>query len=134
MPDLFCEPFPHTSWLLPSHFPIKNQLYKLDQNSPSCYGNMLRKATNLSELSLPSYVYLHLYFDYDDQDKLFFYEQEQSLLGNVPWLIMKSDNYFVSSLFLMPSYEQELNKLFPEKKLSSTTWAHTRGLGSNFEV
>lgn len=89
---------------------------------------MLRKTTNLSELmSLPSYAYLHVYFDYDDQDKLFFGDQEQTFLGNVPWLIMKSDNYFVPSLFLMPSYDQELNKLFPEKEtvFHATTWELT---------
>ncbi|KAM2534583.1 hypothetical protein TB1_020286 [Malus domestica] len=29
---------------------------------------------------------------------------------------MRTDNYFVPSLFLMPSFEQELEKLFPEKE------------------
>ncbi|KAK7850137.1 galactoside 2-alpha-l-fucosyltransferase [Quercus suber] len=53
--------------------------------------------------------------DYDDHDKLFLCDQDQTLLSRVPWLIMKSDNYFVPSLFLMPSFEQELSKLFPQK-------------------
>ncbi|KAL6192795.1 hypothetical protein ACLB2K_033881 [Fragaria x ananassa] len=117
LPDLFCEPFPDTSWLLSSHFPIKSHFDKFDQTSPRCYGNMLKKTSNSSELSLPSsYVYLHLGHDYDDQDKLFFCDEEQSHLGKVDWLVMKTDNYFVPSLFLMPSFEQELNKLFPERE------------------
>lgn len=117
LPDLFCEPFPQTSWLLSNHFPIKTQFDKLDQKSPRCYGNMLKKTSNSSELSVPSsYLYLHLGHDYDEQDKLFFCDEEQSLLGKVAWLVMKTDNYFVPSLFLMPSFQQELNKLFPERE------------------
>lgn len=116
MADLFCEPFPETSWFLPLDFPIKDQFNVLDQKSTRCYGNMLKNdILNTSTESLPSYLYLHLAHDYDDQDKLFFCDQHQSLLQKVPWLMMKTDNYFVPSLFLIPSFEQELNRLFPEK-------------------
>jgi len=31
-------------------------------------------------------------------------------------LVMKTDNYFVPSLFLIPSFEEELRNLFPEKQ------------------
>ncbi|KAH7515982.1 hypothetical protein FEM48_Zijuj10G0086100 [Ziziphus jujuba var. spinosa] len=116
MTDLFCEPFPETSWFLPLDFPIKDQFGDLDQKSTRCYGNMLKNnKLNTSTESLPSYLYLHLVHDYDDQDKLFFCDQDQSILQKVTWLMMKTDNYFVPSLFLIPSFEQELNKLFPEK-------------------
>ncbi|KAD4888913.1 hypothetical protein R6Q59_034194 [Mikania micrantha] len=111
--DLFCEPFPEVSWLLPLDFPIIDQFKSLNQKSLECFGNML-KTSNTSS-SLP-YVYLHLVHDYDDHDKLFFCDQDQSFLQNVPWVVMKSDNYFIPSLFLMPSFEQELHKLFPEKE------------------
>ncbi|XP_076922891.1 galactoside 2-alpha-L-fucosyltransferase-like isoform X2 [Bidens hawaiensis] len=110
--DLFCEPFPEASWLLPLDFPIIDQFKSLNQNSPECFGNMLKT----SNTSLSSYVYLHLVHDYNDHDKLFFCDQDQSLLQNATWVIMKSDNYFVPSLFLMPSFEQELHNLFPEKE------------------
>ncbi|KAE8727787.1 Galactoside 2-alpha-L-fucosyltransferase [Hibiscus syriacus] len=63
-----------------------------------------------------SFVYLHLVHDYDDQDKLFFCDEDQTSLLEVPWLIMKSDNYFVPSLFLIPTFEQELGNLFPRKE------------------
>ncbi|KAK1433713.1 hypothetical protein QVD17_10628 [Tagetes erecta] len=115
--DLFCEPFPEASWLLPLDFPIIDQFKSLNQKSPECFGNILKTSNSSSSSSSSSpYVYLHLVHDYDDHDKLFFCDQDHSFLQNVPWVIMKSDNYFIPSLFLMPSFEQELHKLFPEKE------------------
>ena len=116
MADLFCEPFPEKSWLLPVDFPLKKRFKIFNQKSPHSYGNMLKKnILNTSRESLPSYLYLHLAHDYDDHDKLFFCDQYQTLLNRVPWLIMKTDNYFVPSRFLMPSFEQELSTLFPQR-------------------
>lgn len=116
MADLFCEPFPEKSWLLPNDFPLVDQFSHFDSKFPNCLGNMLKMNTlNTSTESLPSYLYLHLVHDYDDHDKLFFCDQEQSLLGRIPWLILKTDNYFVPSLFLIPSFEHELSNLFPQK-------------------
>ncbi|XP_008239915.1 PREDICTED: galactoside 2-alpha-L-fucosyltransferase [Prunus mume] len=119
MVDLFCEPFPEVSWFLPMDFPLKNQFDSLDQKSPHCYGKMLKKNSNFTNSDgsvMPSFVYLHLAHDYDDQDKLFFCSQDQTFLQKIPWLIMKTDNYFVPSLFLIPSFERELNNLFPRKE------------------
>lgn len=118
MVDLFCEPFPEASWFLPMDFPLKNQFDSLDQKSPHCYGEMVRKnnLTNSKQSQLSSFVYLHLSHDYNDQDKLFFCNQDQDFLEKIPWLIVRTDNYFVPSLFLIPSFEQELNSLFPRKE------------------
>ncbi|CAH8360828.1 unnamed protein product [Eruca vesicaria subsp. sativa] len=91
MADLFCEPFPNTSWFLPSEIPLKTQL-----NEQS----LLR----------------HFVLDSSDQQRLFFREETQALLNETPWLIMKADSYFVPSLFSFSSFEQELEKLFPVKE------------------
>jgi xyloglucan fucosyltransferase len=116
MADLFCEPFPEKSWLLPTDFSLKDQFNTFEQKSPYSYGNMLKNnILNSSTETLPSHLYLYLAHDYDDHDKLFFCDQDQALLSRVPWLVMKTDNYFVPSLFLIPSFEQELSKLFPQK-------------------
>ncbi|KAF5176617.1 Galactoside 2-alpha-l-fucosyltransferase [Thalictrum thalictroides] len=113
--DLFCEPFPETSWLLPLDFPL-NQFNRFDKKSPEGYGNMLkRNVISNTTSTLPPFLYLHLAHDSDDQDKLFFCDQEQSLLQKIPWLIMKTDEYFVPALFLISSFEQELSNLFPSK-------------------
>lgn len=119
MTDLFCEPIPEVSWFLPADFPLKSQFASFDQKTPHCYGKMLKdnKFANPDKLELPSYLYLHLVHDYDFHDKLFFCDQDQTLLQKIPWLIMKTDNYFVPSLFLIPSFEQELSNLFPNKDL-----------------
>ncbi|XP_059644853.1 galactoside 2-alpha-L-fucosyltransferase-like [Cornus florida] len=118
MDDLFCEPIPEVSWLLPSDFPITSQFNSLHKKSRRRYGYMLKNGilTNSSGSVMPPFVYLHLTHDYDDHDKLFFCDQDQTSLEKVPWLIMKSDNYFIPSLFLIPSFEQELSNLFPEKE------------------
>ncbi|KAI4384069.1 hypothetical protein MLD38_009837 [Melastoma candidum] len=112
-PDLFCEPFPETSWLLPEDFPIRKQFDRLNQKSAASYGNMVK---NKQTGRLQSHVYIHLAHDYGDHDKLFLCDEDQKRLENVPWLIMRTDNYFVPSLFLMQSFESELNKLFPQKE------------------
>ncbi|XP_050376971.1 galactoside 2-alpha-L-fucosyltransferase-like isoform X2 [Argentina anserina] len=119
MVDLFCEPFPEVSWFLPMDFPLKKQFESFDQKSTHCYGEMVRKGnlTNADQSLLSSFVYLHLSHDYNDQDKFFFCNQDQDFLDNVPWLIVRTDNYFVPSLFLIPSFEQELNNLFPRKEM-----------------
>ncbi|XP_047082698.1 galactoside 2-alpha-L-fucosyltransferase-like [Lolium rigidum] len=109
--DLFCEPFPETSWLLQSDFPAK-QFKNFSAGSPESYGNMLKSKALQSS---PAFLYLHLAHDYNDFDKLFFCEDNQQYLQTIPWLILKSDNYFVPSLFLIPAYQEELMKLFPQR-------------------
>ncbi|CAN6452694.1 unnamed protein product [Victoria cruziana] len=118
IPYLFCEPFSESSWLLPPDFPL-SQFKDFSANSPERYGHMLKlsskKEGGSSTLLPPTFVYLHLYHDYDEHDKLFFCDDEQALLQRVPWLFLRTDNYFVPSLFLMPKFEQELSRLFPER-------------------
>lgn len=116
MPDLFCEPFPETSWLLPTDFPLMSKFDLFDKKTPNSYGNMQKQnLLNTSAELIPSYLYLHLAHDYDDHDKSFFCDQDQVLMSKVPWLVMKSNNYFVPSLFLSPSFDHELSRLFPHK-------------------
>ncbi|XP_008797312.2 galactoside 2-alpha-L-fucosyltransferase-like [Phoenix dactylifera] len=121
MADLFCEPFPETSWLLPLDFPI-NQFSSFNRKAPQSYGNMLKRKAirnvpdDNANGSLPAYVYLHLGHDYGDSDKLFFCEDDQQLLRKIPWLLLRSNVYFVPSLFLIPTYEEELGRLFPERE------------------
>ncbi|XP_057948313.1 galactoside 2-alpha-L-fucosyltransferase-like [Malania oleifera] len=113
MSDLFCEPFPESSWLLPSDSPVRKQLKNFDPKSPQCFGKMVEEnATTAS----PAFLYVNLVHDYNEHDKLFFCDEDQALPKRVPWLIIRSDNYFAPAMFLMPSFDQELGKLFPEKE------------------
>lgn len=90
--DLFCEPFPNTSWFLPSEFQLNEQ-------------SLLRGSGN------QTFAYRHLV-----RGELFFCEESQVSLEETLWLIMKADSFFGPSLFSVSSFEQELEKLFPEKE------------------
>ncbi|KAI4982166.1 hypothetical protein ZWY2020_022658 [Hordeum vulgare] len=108
----FCEPFPGTSWLIPSDFPLCYN--EFNEHSPESYGNMVQDNV-IRGNTYPPFVYLHLDGDYAFHDKLFYCQDDQQFLQGVPWLIMRTDMYFVPSLFLIPSFQDELSKLFPEK-------------------
>ncbi|KAL9451190.1 hypothetical protein AB3S75_012860 [Citrus x aurantiifolia] len=119
MANVFCEPFPDTTWLLPKDFPFNYRLSRFKQKYAKSFGNTLKNNNNKISVSteqLPSHLYLYLSHDYSHHDKLFFCDQDQIILRNIPWLIIKSDVYFLPSLFLMPSFEEELSKLFPDKE------------------
>ncbi|XP_073010866.1 galactoside 2-alpha-L-fucosyltransferase-like [Typha latifolia] len=118
--NLFCEPFPRSSWVLPSDFPVR-ETYLFHKDAPQSYVNMLKNKVisndlNVSAASLPAYIYLHVeQFRLKLEDNVFC-RDDQLVLGKFNWMVLKSDSYFVPALFLMPSFEDELSKLFPEKE------------------
>ncbi|CAL5022639.1 unnamed protein product [Urochloa decumbens] len=134
---LFCEPFPSATWTLPRaaagnkrYSPLGN-LDEYNEGSEKSLGNMLQSGgavvsggagRNVSwswasspRRRPPAYVYLHLAGGYGFHDKLFFCGAHQRLLGEVPWLLMRTDGYFVPGLFLTPPFAGELDAMFPEK-------------------
>ncbi|CAK9324400.1 unnamed protein product [Citrullus colocynthis] len=115
--DLFCEPFLGSSWLLPSDFPLRHKFGSFRQSFPGSFGNILKNGMlkKTIEDSPPPYLYLHLSHDAGDYDKLFYCDRQQNLLKKVPWLIMETNNYLVPGIFLVSSFREELNKLFPVK-------------------
>lgn len=108
MTHLFCEPFPNTSWILPTDFPIKKQFHTLKQRHV--------RFRDISEESPPSFVYFNIPHGSYDFDELFLCDRSRALLERVPWFILSSDQYFAPSFFLSPSFKQEVSKLFPEKE------------------
>ncbi|CAD5318568.1 unnamed protein product [Arabidopsis thaliana] len=115
--DLLCEPFPGTSWLLPLDFPMLNYTYAYGYNKeyPRCYGTMLENHA-INSTSIPPHLYLHNIHDSRDSDKLFFCQKDQSFIDKVPWLIIQTNAYFVPSLWLNPTFQTKLVKLFPQKE------------------
>ncbi|URE19074.1 Xyloglucan fucosyltransferase, partial [Musa troglodytarum] len=96
---IFCEPFPGTSWILYSDFPIQD-LDGFDISHPQIYGNirknnLLRNDMDAAKHSLPPYLYLYLI--------------------RFAWLFLKSNRYYVPAFFLNSEYSEELSLLFPEK-------------------
>ncbi|KAJ9190518.1 hypothetical protein P3X46_001706 [Hevea brasiliensis] len=119
MDDLFCEPFPNTSWLLPKDFPLKNQFASSKLRYAHSLGSLLKSSAtinNSKELKSPSFLYLNLGHGDYDLDQAFYCNQTQQALQKIPWLFLLSDQYFAPSFFLDPPFKQEASKLFPEKE------------------
>ncbi|CAN1121368.1 Galactoside 2-alpha-L-fucosyltransferase [Linum perenne] len=117
MDDLFCEPFQNSTWLLPSNFPFRDQFYSQQFRDAHSFGSLLRNNFNLTQLGHPpSILHLFLSYEYNIYDKFFYMDEKQEFLQNVPWLVLRSDQYFVPYLFLMPMFRPELERMFPDDK------------------
>uniref|UniRef100_A0ACD5Y1N1 Uncharacterized protein n=1 Tax=Avena sativa TaxID=4498 RepID=A0ACD5Y1N1_AVESA len=115
MGELFCEPFPGTTWLLPpASFPLTGYTnFSID--TADSYGNMLKnKVIGAAAQQLPAFAYIHLDHDATVQDNLFFCDEDQRVLRDVRWLVMRTDSYLVPGLFLVTGFQEELHMLFPE--------------------
>ncbi|CAA7388321.1 unnamed protein product [Spirodela intermedia] len=121
--SLMCEPFPNTTWLLPLDFPVKN-FNSFNQGHPLSYGRLVKNKTLRNDVledpfsghTPSSFVYLHLTGGYTSEDAYFFCEPDQLVLREVPWLLVRSDEYFVPALFLNNIFDLELTLMFPEKE------------------
>ncbi|XP_074303847.1 galactoside 2-alpha-L-fucosyltransferase-like [Silene latifolia] len=102
MDDLFCEPFPNSTWLFPNSFPLTHNWTNITS---------LKDQVN----SRPLYFLNLQHGNGDFTIRHFHCNDTQSLLQTFPVLILKTDQYFAPSLFLMPSFKQELNRMFPLK-------------------
>ncbi|XP_038688855.1 galactoside 2-alpha-L-fucosyltransferase-like [Tripterygium wilfordii] len=117
MAELFCEPFPNSTWFLPLENPFNDDFKIFNGQSPKKYGNLvMNKKINTSTMPPPTHLYHYIAYDFEDQDKVFYQDEHQAFLVSVPWLILKSDEYFAPSFFLMRSFRQELDMLFPDKE------------------
>ncbi|TVU12084.1 hypothetical protein EJB05_45711, partial [Eragrostis curvula] len=119
MGELFCEPFPGTTWLLPPGFPLTSYTnFSLD--TVESYGNMLKNkvvrtdAGDVPAAQLPVYAYIHLNHDATQDDKFFYCDEDQKLLRDIPWLVFRTDNYIVPGLLLDRGFQEEFARLFPE--------------------
>ncbi|AQL01158.1 galactoside 2-alpha-L-fucosyltransferase isoform X1 [Zea mays] len=127
MDDLFCEPFPGTTWLLPPGFPVANYT-GFGVDTAESYGNMVRNkvvvesggvadaaSTAGRRLPLPAFAYVHLHNDATVEDNYFFCDGDQRLLRRVQWLAVRTDSYIVPGLFLVQAFQGELDRMFPER-------------------
>ncbi|CAN6269997.1 unnamed protein product [Urochloa humidicola] len=115
--DLFCEPFPGSTWLLPrdEEFPIRD-MDQFGLGHHESLGAVLGRGEDPGAAASP-WLYAHLVHNYDAQDRRFFCDDVQAALRRVPWLVFHSDNYFAPALFLIPGHERELSLMFPRRDL-----------------
>ncbi|CAM0913835.1 unnamed protein product [Alopecurus aequalis] len=112
MGELFCEPFPDTTWLVPPDFPLTSYT-NFSVDTPESYGNMLKK--KVLGAAVPSFAYINLDTDKTEEDWRFFCDEDQRILRDIQWLVMRTDSYIVPGLFLSSmGFQQEVDMLFPE--------------------
>ncbi|OEL19838.1 Galactoside 2-alpha-L-fucosyltransferase [Dichanthelium oligosanthes] len=120
MDVLFCEPFPNTTWLLPPDFPF----WSFSMDTPERYGKMREDGVFRTDATtgspaaaadMPAFAYIHLDYNQTDHDQLFFCDEDQRLLSNFQWVVMRTDSYIVPGLFLVETFQRELGLLFPER-------------------
>ncbi|KAG0620110.1 hypothetical protein M758_4G190100 [Ceratodon purpureus] len=111
--ELFCEPFPSTSWLLPETFP-NEWMRAIEPNSSFRLGFLIQNDALTS--SHNGYAYLNMMHDYDGYDRKFFCADCQASLSRFPWLFLKSNQYFIPGLHFVPEFHEHLDKLFPERE------------------
>ena len=113
MHGLFCEPFLNSTWILPRNSPFWNL------ENVETYQSVLDKdqANNnwTKDIIIPSALFLNLQHSKGDPEKFFHCDHNQELLQKVHLLIVQTDQYFVPSLFMTPSFSLEMDKMFPEK-------------------
>ncbi|MCO5577671.1 hypothetical protein L7F22_031502 [Adiantum nelumboides] len=97
---LLCEPFPESSWVLPRDFPYQNL-----QNH-SILGPLVANRFNESAASL------NLQHNLRGQDEPIFCEETYTALMGVKWVAWKSNQYFVTNFFLVPSFWEHLRPIF----------------------
>ncbi|XP_022636885.1 fucosyltransferase 2-like [Vigna radiata var. radiata] len=107
MMDLFCEPFPDSSWLLP-----KNSTYWNDLRQFKTWESMFVNNNGNDPLTA---LYLDLMNNNVRVTNRFHCDQNQVLLQNIPVLILRSNEYFAPSLYLTYSFRQDFNRMFPDK-------------------
>lgn len=108
--ELFCEPFPGTSWLLPENF-ANEWMEALGANSSCSFTSLVRNGTLRS--SHNGYAYLNLMHNYDDNDRKFFCAHHQASLSRFPWLFLRSNQYFIPGLHFLSEFHAVLDNLFP---------------------
>lgn len=100
IPKLLCEPFPESSWVLPSDFPYD------DLQNRSSLGPLRQNHFKESAASL------NLQHNLFGQDQLIFCEEPYTSLMGVKWVAWTSNQYFLTNFFLVPSFWQRVHPIF----------------------
>lgn len=85
MGELFCEPFPGTTWLLPPDFPLTSYTNFSIQTAES-HANMVKnKVISTVDVAqgLPAFAYIHLDHDATGEDKQFYCDEDQRVLRDI---------------------------------------------------
>lgn len=122
MVNLLCEPFPGTTWLLPSDFPMEG-LEGYNIHSQNSYGylvekNLINTNPNAPPSAFPSSIYVHMRHDLREHHlhAQFFCNKDQEVISKINWVFFRSDVYFAPGFFIISKYDEELARMFPLKE------------------
>ncbi|XP_054782189.1 fucosyltransferase 2-like [Prosopis cineraria] len=87
------------------------------------YESMLKNDKGMPS-SPPLIIELDLELGGNGHGTFFHCNHGQDLLSKVPVVVLRSDQYFVPSLYMVPSFGKELSKMFPEKDSVSLYLGH----------
>ncbi|KAL2642115.1 hypothetical protein R1flu_009702 [Riccia fluitans] len=124
LPELLCEPFSDSSWLLSSNFPFK----ALDE--ATTLGEFDQAAALAGDFSA-QVVKLQLDHDQTISDQRFFCAETRKALELVPWLVWTSNQYYGPRFFTFPELWEPLTALFPNVSLTFTHLSRSLLLPSN---
>ncbi|KAL8140576.1 hypothetical protein V2J09_006597 [Rumex salicifolius] len=117
MSGVFCEPFLNSSWKLPHDFPHRHRIEELPT-----YARLVkpligsRNAAKLANsIHVPPFLYVDLQHHREENERFFHCGEGQTILARAQFLFMRSDQYFAPSLFMVPSFEAELDAMFPDR-------------------
>ncbi|XP_047094704.1 galactoside 2-alpha-L-fucosyltransferase-like [Lolium rigidum] len=111
--DIFCEPFPGTTWLLPLDFPLEGYSDLVEEAAES-YANVTLR-NNTGPASEHRFVYITLDHGASAANRLAYCDDHRQFLHRVQWVVLRTDCYIAPSLFLNPAYQEELHRMFPRK-------------------
>ncbi|KAL2643035.1 hypothetical protein R1flu_010622 [Riccia fluitans] len=114
MSELFCEPIPKSSWLLPPEF-TEEWLKTVNESSPQRFAHNSTDGGGSSVTA--DFSYIHFTYTFDHKDETFFCDESQDQLESVPWVFMKSDNYLVPGYYFVSRFNSDLGALFPDRGL-----------------
>ncbi|BBN09847.1 hypothetical protein Mp_4g23180 [Marchantia polymorpha subsp. ruderalis] len=115
MSELFCEPIPRSSWLLPTEI-TRDWTRPLNECSPRRFGHKFSVSDHASPTATAEFSYVHLTHTSDDKDQVFFCDRGQDQLDSKPWLFLRSNAYFVPGLLFVSQFLAELDLLFRDKE------------------
>ncbi|KAJ6726519.1 FUCOSYLTRANSFERASE 2-RELATED [Salix purpurea] len=93
MANLFCEPFPNTSWLLPNDFPLGNHFGSSKHRYAHSFGRMINKSITNTSMEPPE-SYLDLNLGLGGYDQLALCDESQALLQQIPCSNQQANIYY----------------------------------------
>lgn len=107
-----CEPFPASSWRLA--WQLEGKVWQQIFGKGVRLGNLTAMAA--AGAPLPRMGYMFLEWSYRGPDAVFYCNEGQAVVKDIPWLVLHSDQYYVPGLYFVKDFFPRLEALFPDRQ------------------